>query len=59
MIAACSAIIAINIFEIKEPNYRELFQNCKMIKGKFELKVEMWNNEEIHKLTGYSIMDIK
>ena len=59
MIAACSAIIAINIFEIKEPNFKNLFKNCKIIKGKFELKLEMWNNEEIHNLTGYSIEDIK
>ena len=48
MIAACSTIIAINIYEIKQPNYKEFFQNCKMIKGQYELKLEMWNNEEIH-----------
>lgn len=59
MIAACSSIIAINIFEIKEPNFKNLFKNCKIIKGKYELKLEMWNNEEIHNLTGYSIEDIK
>ena len=59
MIAACSTIIAINIFEIKQPDYEELYKNCKIINGKYELKVDMWNNEEMHNLTGYSIEDIK
>jgi len=59
MIAACSTIIAINIYEIKQPNYKEFFKNCKMIKGQYELKLEMWNNEEIHTQTGYSIVDLR
>jgi hypothetical protein len=37
----------------------EFFKNCKIIEGKYELKMEMWNCEEIHNLTGYSIEDLK
>jgi hypothetical protein len=41
MIAACSVIIAINIFEIKQPDKRvkEFYNNCKIIEGQYELNV--------------------
>jgi hypothetical protein len=39
MIAACSTIIAINIYEIKQsgPRVNEFFKNCKIIESKYEL----------------------
>ena len=61
MLAACSVIIAINIYH-KDINYNEnndFFINCYIKNGLIELNLEFWNNYYIHKLTGYSIEDIK
>jgi hypothetical protein len=61
MIAACSIIVAINIYENQEKEKRggQFFNNCNKKNSKYELNLEFWNTPDIHKLTGYSIEDIK
>ena len=61
MIAACSTIIAINIYEIKQSGQKvnEFFKNCKIIESKYELQLDFWNCKKIHSLTDYSIVDLK
>jgi hypothetical protein len=61
MIAACSIILAINIYEKDLEKYKNkgFFKNCVVSNGLSELNLEIWNNENIHNHTGYSIEDIK
>ena len=61
MIAACSIIIGINIFERENQNLSNInfFKNCKINNGKSDLNLEFWNNQYVHYLTGYSIVDLR
>jgi hypothetical protein len=61
MIAACSIIIGINIFEKENLNISNanFFKNCKTSNGKTELNLEFWNNQYVHNLTGYSLDDLR
>lgn len=46
MVAACSIIIGINIYE-KENQIQQngnFFKNCRTNNGKTELNLEFWNN---------------
>ena len=45
---------------LNETNNRDnFFKNCKTIDGKTELNTDIWNNKEVHKMTFYTIEDIK
>lgn len=60
MIAACSIILAINIFERDSKSAEGFFKNCQsLVPGMLELNVDIWNNQTIHSLSGYSIEDLK
>lgn len=62
MIAACSVILAINIFEKDKEQYEStsFFSNCKVgADGLQELNLDIWNNSHVHQTTGYSINDIR
>lgn len=54
-IAASAAIIAINIYlEEKQENASKLAPGQKL-----KMNLDIWNNEEVTKVSGYSITDIK
>ena len=61
MIAACSIILAINIYEKDLEKYKNkgFFKNCAVKNNLTELNLDIWNNQTIHNLTGYSIEDLK
>lgn len=60
MIAACSIILAVNIFERDNKSSEGFFNNCQSsIPGMTELNIEIWNNQTVHSLSGYSIEDLK
>lgn len=60
MIAACSIILAINIFERDNKSTEGFFNNCQSsIPEMTELNIEIWNNQTVHNLSGYSIEDLK
>lgn len=62
VIAACAIILAVNIYERDLEKYqnKNFFQTCKTnAEGLMELNTEIWNNQNVHSLTGYSIVDIK
>ena len=60
MIAACSVILAINIFERDKNCSKGFFDNCKSsIPDLIELNIEIWSNQTIHNVSGYSIEDLK
>lgn len=62
MIAACAIILAINIYERDLEKYqnKNFFVNSKVsAEGLMELNTNIWNNHNVHSLTGYAIDDIK
>ena len=62
MIAACSVILAVNIYEhdmILVNNDKSFFSKCNFKNGKKELNLEIWNNFKVHCFTGFSILDIQ
>jgi hypothetical protein len=61
MIAACSIILAINIYEkdLEKFKNKGFFKNCAVKNNLTELNLEIWNNQNIHNLTGYSMEDIR
>lgn len=63
VIAACAIILAINIYERDLEKYqnKNFFINSKVSTdgGLMELNTEIWNNQNVHSLTGYTIEDIK
>ena len=54
-------ILAINIYEKDKDQYSQkgFFNNCKVRDGLQELNLQIWNNQTVHQMTGYSINDIK
>jgi len=57
-IAACSMILSINIFEEdNQKNNPTFFKKPK--NGKKELNTDIWNNEDVTSISGYSINDLK
>jgi len=61
MIAACSVILAINIYEhdmISASNNKKFFNNFDFKDNIGELNLEIWNNLKVHSYTGFSILDI-
>ena len=61
MIAACSVILAINIYEhdmISASNKKKFFNNFDFKDNIGELNLEIWNNLKVHSYTGFSILDI-
>lgn len=59
-ISAAAVILSINIYEEDQPKEQndKFFKN--QIKGKQKtLNVDIWNNEEVTAITGYTISDIK
>jgi hypothetical protein len=62
VIAACAIILAINIYERDLEKYqnKNFFVNSKVSpEGLMQLNTEVWNNQNVHCLTGYSVEDIK
>jgi hypothetical protein len=61
VIAACSVILAINIYEKDKEQYsnRGFFDAAKYNNGMQELNLDIWNNHMVHSMTGYSLEDIK
>ena len=62
VIAACAIILAINIYERDLEKYqnKNFFVNSKVsAEGLMELNTQIWNNHNVHSLTGYAIDDIK
>lgn len=62
MVAACSVILAINIYEKDmniESNKLNFFKNCNFKDNIGELNLEVWNNDIVHSMTAISILDIK
>lgn len=60
-IAACSVILAINIYEKDKEQFsnKGFFANCKYQNGLQDMNLDIWNNQNVHSITGYSIDDIK
>ena len=60
-IAACSVILAINIYEKDKDQYSQkgFFNNCQVKDGLQELNLEIWNNQTVHMMTGYTVDEIK
>lgn len=60
-IAASSVILAINIYEKdkEQQSNKGFFNNCKYTNGLQELNLDIWNNQTVHSMTGYSMQDIK
>jgi len=57
-------ILAINIYErdcgmSKNIAPKGFFNNCKINGDSIELNLDIWNNQTVHQMTGYSIDDIK
>lgn len=61
MIAASSLILSINIYERDLERYQSkgFFQNCAIRDGLVALNLDIWNNQTVHCLSGYSILDIR
>lgn len=58
MVAACSIILSINIYE--RDNSNNFFEECQQSKSQqLTMNTNIWNNQTVHHLTGYSIEDIK
>ena len=57
MIAACAAIISINIHE-SEQKEKSSFFLAPNSSNLLELNTNIWNNKEIHDTSCYSIEDI-
>lgn len=60
-IAACASILAINIYEkdLESQGKTSFFANCKKKDSLQDLNLAIWNNEQVHNLTGYSLDDIR
>jgi hypothetical protein len=60
-IAACSVILAINIYEKDKEQFssKDFFNSCKFTNGLQEMNLDIWNNQNVHSMTGYSLEDIK
>merc|ERR1711981_1387826 len=62
VISACAIILAINIYERDLEKYqnKNFFVNSKVnSEGLMTLNTDIWNNQNVHGLTGYAIEDIK
>lgn len=60
-IAASAAILSINIYEednLKTNKQSKFFKKTDS-KGLKELNTDIWNNEVVSSVTGYSVLDIK
>ena len=60
-IAACSTILAINIYEkdLETQGQSTFFENLTNKGGLLDLNLKIWNTEQVHNLTGYSLDDIR
>jgi len=62
-VAASSLILAINIFEWdfekRGKSTKNFFGNCKRNGALVGMNLDIWNNENVQRLTGYSMEDIK
>ena len=49
-----------NIYEKDLEKYKNkgFFKNCAVNNGLQEFNLDIWNNQDIHNLTGYSILDL-
>ena len=61
MIAAASLILSINIYERDLERYQSkgFFQNCEIRDGLVALNLDIWNNQTVHSLSGYSMLDVR
>ena len=59
MVAACSLLISINIFENNSGKNLKFIENCRQNSGLRQLNLQIWNTQEVHLTTGYSIEEIK
>lgn len=63
MMAACAAILAINIYERARERQAggDFFAGCAGPDGQFaaRLNTDIWNDRTVHDMTGYSITDLK
>ena len=62
VIAASAIILAINIYErdLEKYQHKNFFVESKVSpEGLMELNTNIWNNHNVHSLTGYSIEDIR
>lgn len=59
-IAACSLILSINIYELDAEKSQPtgFFKNCMSHNGLLRLNTDIWNNQSMHELSGYSICDL-
>jgi len=59
-VAACAVILSINIYEEdnQKNNKTNFFKNAAK-KGLKELNTDIWNNDRVAGISGYSINDIK
>ena len=46
-------------FERKGKSTKKFFKNCRQRNGLMGMNLDIWNNERVHHLTGYSVDDIK
>ena len=60
-IAACSVILAINIYEKDNEKFRSSsISNVQYHRtGYLDLNLDIWNNSNVHQLTGYTLEDLK
>lgn len=58
MIAACAALIAINIFENEQKENSNFFF-ASSSSNQLELNTNIWNNKTVHETSCYSIEDIR
>jgi hypothetical protein len=59
MVAACSLLISINIFENNSGKNLKFIENCRQNSGLRQMNLQIWNTQEVHLTTGYSIEEIK
>lgn len=61
IVAACSLILSVNIYErdVQEIQNNNFFAASQENMGLVHLNTDIWNNHQVHQLTGYSITDIK
>ena len=59
MVAASALLISINIFENNSGKNLRFIQNCQQSSGVRQMNLKIWNTEEVHTVTGYSLEEIK
>jgi len=61
-VAACSVLLAINIYEWdaekNKKSHRNFFKNSATRGGRIALNLDIWNTEQVLSLTGYSVEDL-